>query len=235
MSSHFWQDLLQALFPFHCLLCSNLSGWRQVLCPPCSEKIRQALFSPRRVTDVIGTLPSWTVGSYDGLLAQAIKAAKYRPSRRMAQELGALFELLVLRDDRFSWVDLVVPVPLHVAREGERGFNQARIFAEAVAKALNCPVCPAITRLRSTRPQAECDENERTRNLQGVFGLHPRLHQEVVRGKRVLLIDDVATTGHTLEECTRPLRELPCARVEALVLAHSFRRVPAAKPILKEM
>ncbi len=222
-----WYDFLLALFPFSCHVCGRRSGWREVLCGDCREIIRKNLFAPRRVCDVVATVPIWTVSSYSGVPAQAVKAAKYKPSRRLAEHLSELFYDVLTASTTGSGGDVVVPVPLHEAREARRGFNQARILAEGVAKAWQCPLSPAIVRRWATRPQAECSEDERPTNLKGVFALHPDLQKNLLVGKRIWLIDDVATTGHTLEECSLPFREAQVAEVSCLVFSHSYREFPA--------
>jgi len=229
-----WYDFLQALFPFACLLCGCRAGWREVLCRECASSLRKSLATPREVRDVVSTIPLWTLGAYAGPLAQAVKVAKYRPSRRLAEHLADLMcETLQACAGGLAG-DVVIPVPLHELRESRRGFNQARLLAEGVARAWGCPVSPAIVRQTATRPQAECDEQERIRNLRGAFQLHPRLEPEHFRNKRIWLIDDVATTGHTIEESSLPLRGLGGMNVSALVLAHSYRQCPAAPSVEAE-
>jgi len=110
--------------------------------------------------------------------------------------------------------DALVPVPLHPARERRRGFNQARLLAQAVSRASGLPVVEALHRRRNTRPQWGLSRGEREGRMAGAFEA-----SGPVKGRKVLLIDDVCTSGATLEACGRALREGGAASVRAFVLA----------------
>lgn len=113
---------------------------------------------------------------------------------------------------------LVVPVPLHSKRLLWRGFNQSQELAVAVATQARAPLRPAaLRRLRDTRPQSTLSGAERLTNLNGAFAADPAL----VRGQRVLLVDDVCTTGSTLRECAKTLRQSGAEAVDVLVLARA--------------
>jgi ComF family protein len=116
--------------------------------------------------------------------------------------------------------DLVVPVPLSVGRQRERGYNQSELIARELADlgVLPAPVATALIRHRDTRPQVELQRAERLTNVRGAFACpQPNL----IAAQRVLLVDDVSTTGATLEACAVPLIEAGAARVMALVVAKS--------------
>ncbi len=111
--------------------------------------------------------------------------------------------------------DLIVPVPLHPKREAERGYNQSALLARALARAVDAPVAPAeLVRTVSTRPQVGLTAEERKRNIAGAF----RCAGDVT-GQRIVLVDDVCTTGATLEACGQALRDAGAAGVWGLTLA----------------
>lgn len=120
-----------------------------------------------------------------------------------------------LRDRRF---DVIIPVPLHAARERERGFNQATLLAELLATKMAVPLRPVLERIRYTTTQTSHDRAERMENLQDAFRL--RKNRDV-RELRVLLIDDVLTTGSTLSECARVLKAAGAISVHAATAARA--------------
>jgi ComF family protein len=115
--------------------------------------------------------------------------------------------------------DVIIPVPLHVSRLRWRGFNQSQHLALSLASAAGIPLDSFILeRVRPTRPQVQLNEAERRRNVARAFHV---ARPERVRGRRVLLIDDVYTTGATVDECSRVLLRNGCAHVDVLVLARA--------------
>jgi ComF family protein len=144
---------------------------------------------------------------------------KYGRQRHLRYPLaGWLGETLCdprLRDRTF---DVIVPVPLHPARERERGFNQAALLAELLSDAIAVPSRPVLERTRYTTTQTAYDRAERMENLHGAFRLRKK---QDVRDLRVLLIDDVLTTGSTLSECARVLKGAGAASVHAATAARA--------------
>ena len=114
--------------------------------------------------------------------------------------------------------DLIVPVPLHPTKQRERGFNQAAVLAQALSKRTSLPVGKALRRVRYTKTQTAFDRAERMQNLRHAFCLRPRAD---VQGLRVLLVDDVLTTGSTLSECARVLKKAGASSVYAATAARA--------------
>ncbi|MGQ9814817.1 MAG: ComF family protein [Candidatus Roseilinea sp.] len=118
-------------------------------------------------------------------------------------------------------VDLIVPVPLHAARLRERGFNQSERLAFFISRAIGAPMKPrALARIRHTEHQARLGPAERRRNVQGAFAAD----ESLCAGRRVLLVDDVLTTGTTLCECAAALLAAGAEQVSALTLARAGDR-----------
>jgi ComF family protein len=127
-----------------------------------------------------------------------------------------LVEHLPLASDH----DLIIPIPLHRERLRWRGFNQALPLARAIGRASQCPVDPfVLARHRSTPPQVGLGADDRRRNVRGAFAVR---HRERIRGRTVLLVDDVMTTGATAHECARVLRAAGARAVDAVVLARAL-------------
>ena len=119
--------------------------------------------------------------------------------------------------------DVLIPVPLHYRRLVARRYNQAALIAFALGRRAGLPVCAdALARTRPTPSQGRMSRAQRERNVQGGFAVRPQRYTRVA-GKRVLLIDDVMTTGATLAACTRPLLKSGAASVDALTLARVTR------------
>ncbi len=160
---------------------------------------------------------SRAVGEYDGTLREIIHALKYGGRRSLAQPLAALMR--ARGAELLNEADCVVPVPLHWRREYSRGFNQAR----ELARHLGPPVVEALTRGRHTRAQVELAASRRRANVADAFSLRQRwFRQPTVYGLKILLIDDVSTTGATLGSCARVLQDSGASEVFALTAA----RVP---------
>jgi len=121
--------------------------------------------------------------------------------------------------------DLIVPVPLHWIRLWQRGYNQSGWLAAAVSKNLGVPWHPGIlVRRKPSKSQAGLSSHERLRNVQGAFGVS-RFRKHVILGKRIVLIDDVFTTGATVEACTKVLLRAGAAQVDVFCLARVVKPV----------
>lgn len=160
------------------------------------------------------------VGEYSGALREIIHAFKYEKRRSLAAPLAALMgsrgrELL-------DEADCIVPVPLHRRREHARGFNQAR----ELARLLGLPVIEPLRRTRPTPPQVELAAHLRQANVTGAFALRRSWFRErtTLDGLKVVLVDDVSTTGATLEACATVLKERGASEVYALTAARVITR-----------
>ena len=154
---------------------------------------------------------SRAVGAYDGALRSIVHALKYDGRRSLARPLAALMR--ARGADVFDGAAAVVPVPLHAARRRARGFNQA----DDLARGLGLPVLRAVRRTRATAAQADLPAARRHANVRGAFA--PTREALLVPGLILVLIDDVSTTGATLESCARPLVASGAREVRAMTIA----------------
>lgn len=150
---------------------------------------------------------------YEGVGEQIVHALKYRGYTRVVERLAA--PLMVGALDGGHRFDLVVPVPLHRTRLARRGFNQAELLGRSVARRMSTPVSDTLRVVRRTRDQVNLTAAERRANVRGAYA--PR---EPVRG-RVLLVDDVFTTGATMSECAGALIGAGASEVHALSLCRT--------------
>lgn len=154
--------------------------------------------------------------SFNGPARASIHALKYDGELRL---VGPLSDLMATRWRR-SGVggDILVPVPVHAQRRRQRGFDQAELLARGVGERLRLPVVHALERAARTTAQHQLGRRARQSNVSQAFGVAPR-HAEEVRGRWLVLIDDVVTTGATLAGCARVLYDAGALAVSALTLA----------------
>jgi competence protein ComFC len=149
---------------------------------------------------------------YEGVGTKIVHALKYRGYKRVVEKLAAPLMLQVLDDGRY---DAVVPVPLHRSRLRKRGFNQAELLARGVARRINATVSDTLEVVHSTRDQVELSAAQRRANVAGAYAARGSL-----RG-RILLVDDVFTTGATMSACAGTLVRAGAREVHALSLCRT--------------
>ncbi len=161
---------------------------------------------------------AYSFGSYEGPLRKLIHLFKYGKVETLAQPLSRFLCQALPLDLNF---DLVIAMPMHWRKQWERGFNQAELLGRPVAKRYGLSLAANLRRKRYTKAQAGLSELQRRENLKGSFAVK---RPEEIAGKRILLIDDVFTTGATLRAAAAALKAARAARVSALTLARVDRR-----------
>jgi ComF family protein len=170
---------------------------------------------------------AYCYGAYEGPLRELIHLFKYSRMKPLAGPLGKMLVLALPRDQRF---DAVVAVPLHWRRKWDRGFNQSDLLARAVARSWGTPLVRPVRRRKATRAQAGLSNTRRRENVAGAFAARALLTKACltksgsVRGLRLLLVDDVMTTGATASACAGVLKRAGARSVTLLTLARVDRR-----------
>lgn len=219
--------ILNLLFPRRCVSCNKIGRY---ICRNCREKISFLKFQICpicRCPSLNGlTHPRCRTGfsldgiyvpaHYSGPVKKALHLVKYRFVSDLIEELmDILLNNLPVFLIQF---DYLVPVPLHPKREKDRGFNQSFLIASFLSKSLKVPVLShLLLRKKYTAPQFGLKVKERNLNVKDVFQIHD---PQKMRNKKIILIDDVATTFSTLKECTKVLKRNGASSVFAVVLAH---------------
>jgi len=153
------------------------------------------------------------LGIYDGKLLEAIHLFKYGGKINIGKILGRMLAHYPLD---FSIYDLIIPVPLHIKKLRKRGFNQAGLLCREIEKCHTVPLAfSSLKRIKHTKSQVGLNEEERVKNIKGAFDAGGG----VLKGLKTLLVDDIFTTGATVNECSRVLRKAGVDRVDVLTLA----------------
>jgi len=226
------------LYPPVCTICSTNVAAGEYLCEECETKITRIVppFCAKCSEPFAGAITAaftcancahrtlhfdTAVAAYRsrGIVRRVILDFKYGRQMHL-RHLVARWLLAALDDDRLRGrrFDVIIPVPLHPARERERGFNQAALLVKLLSKRMSIETKPLLERIRYTTTQTAFDRAERMENLHGAFRLRKNAG---VRDLRVLLIDDVLTTGSTLSECARILRKAGAISVHAATAARA--------------
>lgn len=203
------EAILDLLFPPRCAGCDKVDvSW----CAACQSELDSLPFPPPRQMGPDSPLQVVAAtGPHNGKLQAAIWSLKFENGRTLAAPLG---QRISRRLEALGWaVDLIIPVPLSKKRLHQRGYNQSELMAQYIAASRSCLLIPqAIGRAIDTRSQVGLNMQERKENMTGVF----RADSQIVAGKTILLIDDVCTTGATLEACAQAALEAGAAAVYAL-------------------
>lgn len=225
-----WEkSVLDIIFPRRCVDCGKEGGFvcyecaqkieiiKTLTCPVCGKISKYGQFCPAcRVKWGMELSGLICAARYDaGPTKEMIHHLKYSGFTELSSSLSEMI-YQALRNNLPNGDLVVVPVPLHKNREGLRGFNQSELIARELSKKLSIPGGCAISRQKDTTSQVNLDRKFRLQNLTGAFTCTDR---EFIGGKTVLLIDDVATTLTTLNECAKVLKESGAKRVWGVVVA----------------
>ena len=220
-------DTLHLFYPHICTGCgSDLLGKDQMLCLKCINDLPHTGFAPFTNNPVekhfIGRLPvaaahSEFYFSKGSLMQQLIHQLKYKNNPGIGAYLGELMGFSLLKSDRFKHIDALIPLPLFADKEQQRGYNQAAVICEGLSSILNIPMLLGnVTRERFTETQTRKHRTERWENVHKSFAVKDR---QLLSGKHLLLVDDVVTTGATLEACGRVILQATNARLSIATLA----------------
>ncbi len=218
-----FSTILTAIFPPRCICCDKMIEPAPPICADCNSAINWLN------TDFFSTLLKEThfdtarsLAAHDGSWAQVVHNFKYNRRTDLAAPLGEMLSKKIFRE-----YDLIVPVPLHKKRLRQRGYNQSVLLAKRVAKETGVRAeLLLLARVILQPPQVGLEQRQRLENVKGAFAIRrqatfSKIGKSSLSPLDILLIDDVMTTGATVNECARVLKKAGAARVDVLTLART--------------
>ncbi|MFZ1807175.1 MAG: ComF family protein [Cyclobacteriaceae bacterium] len=222
------KDFVSLFFPRYCFACSNsLVGGEETLCTRCIVHLPKTHYDigDNPIKDrLAGRLPivygvAFLKLKKGGVVQKMLHQLKYQHHPEIGIKLGKVFGHELIQNGFSGAFDLIIPVPLHPSRIRKRGYNQSAKFAEGLGYVLNIPWDESISvRKTSTKTQTNKSKLERWENVKDVFAI---AQAERISGKRILLVDDVITTGATLEACGMHLLKSGCAQLSVACIAEA--------------
>lgn len=223
------EALLHLAFPHVCQSCgTDVVQADHQLCLRCLGSLPVTLFHQHANNPVErmfwGRLPLLTASAQfyftkESMMQHLMHQVKYRSNKELCKYLGRLMGAALTESHRFQNIDALVPLPLYVTKEKKRGYNQATLLCNGMAERMYIPVWDGcVRRTLHTDSQTKKNRIERWLNMMGRFEL---ANAQQIEGKHILLVDDVVTTGATLEACGRALLEAPGVKLSVATLCFS--------------
>ncbi|MBN2541593.1 ComF family protein [bacterium] len=230
----FLKDILYFIYPPVCMLCSrSLEENEKLICFDCESDLDSMPFALCPFCEGI-VLPDQNhcaaghsekldiefirpFGTYTEGMRQLIHSLKYDRKLSVAEILGVKLSEMIKREFHFKGFDAYIPTPLHKTKKRSRGYNQSDVIANVLSRETNIPVLrKVLVRKRFTTTQTALNKEERAQNVKGAFEVDDK---SLVAGRNFILVDDVYTTGATLREMARVLKEAGAGRIAAVTLA----------------
>jgi ComF family protein len=225
-----FSGILDFFYPPFCQFCGEpLEDARRLICDKCwssfeaygNYSIRFHAHLRTLDTVIVGLLAE---GTMDDPLNQIIHQLKYDRREELAKGLAKRMAMQLASYQWMKHIDIIVPVPLHPSRIRSRGYNQSQLIADHLGNMFNVPVVSKVlARTRPTESQTRLNQEQRRKNVAGAFQVQ---FPNVIKGHRILLVDDVVTTGATLNECAKTLKKAEALDVYAVAGAHFQGTLP---------
>jgi ComF family protein len=228
--SRIWvSDLLNLFFPNYCQSCGNaLVGQEEVICYHCLFNLPKTGFHLHLENPISrlfwGRINFQTASSYlffskGGNVQQLLHSLKYKGHHETGVYLGELYGKELAMCDLYNSIEIIMPVPLHPTKKRIRGYNQSEKIANGLSNSMNIPfLTDNLTKVVHTESQTTKTRYERWQNVKDTFQIN---EPNEIEGKHILLVDDVLTTGATIEACATKLLEVPDTRVSVVTLAYA--------------
>ena len=222
-----WEDFISLLFPRLCYACGNhLTRNESLICTECYILIPRTNYHLQPDNPVeklfwgrckIEKAAAFSIYNRGSRIRNLIHNLKYRGIKDIGYELGRIYGLSLKESGFADDMDVIVPVPLHASKKRVRGFNQSEVISTGISESTGLPVdSVTLARTSASATQTKKSRYDRWTNVEGIFSLSS---MENIKGKHVLLVDDVITTGSTIESCVTELLKTEGVRVSVVALA----------------
>ncbi|MDX2173095.1 MAG: ComF family protein [Bacteroidota bacterium] len=224
-------DFMSLIYPRHCEACgTNLLKHEEFICNLCLINLPKSNYHNNTVNELsyvfAGRIPlqhalCFYLFEKSGRVQKLLHAVKYQNQKELAEFLGKLYAKDLTQNEVLKNVDVVLPIPLHSKKLKLRGYNQSELFAKGIASELNLKIdTTSLKKTNATNTQTNKKKFERWENVEGVFELE---HKDTLRNKHILIIDDVITTGATIEAAWQALKNVEGIKVSVLSLAFAAK------------
>jgi len=225
-SYQIFDDIFSLLYPRVCLACgNNIRAHEEAICLTCQFKMPKTDFHEYRenpFTERFWGRVKLNCGSAffyfgkGGKVQELIHNLKYNNKPEIGVRVGGLYGKVLGKSLFFRQADIIVPVPLHPRKKRMRGYNQSAVFAQGLSESMNIPWMEALRRTEMTETQTKKDRISRFDNVKDAFEV---ADPEFMKGKHILLVDDVITTGATIEACALKILAVPGTKVSVVTIA----------------
>jgi ComF family protein len=226
-----WDDFISLLFPRLCYACgSHLLRNENLICTQCYISIPRTnyhLTSENPVAQLfwgrcrISKAAAFSFYSKGSRIRKLIHKLKYEGVKEIGYELGRIYGLALMNSGFTDDMDIIIPVPLHHSKQRKRGFNQSEYISRGVAEVTGLQLdIRTLVRIRASDTQTKRSRYERWENVEGIFAI---TDSQRIEGKHILLVDDVITTGSTLDACATELLKIGNVKVSIVAIAVSVR------------
>lgn len=224
--------VLDLFFPHYCAACfSNTINSKQLLCTECFSKLEETNFF-KKENNILeqkfaGRIPIQAAASSyffikHSVIQTLIHQLKYKGNKEIGLFLGKLTGTHIMQSERFKTIDVIIPVPIHKKRMKQRGYNQTEIIAKGIASVIQKPIWNHfLIRKEFTETQTHKSRISRWQTIQEAFTIDEN-KKELLKGTHFLLVDDVATTGATLEACGLQLLRTPNSSLSFATVAYTL-------------
>ncbi len=221
---------LHLFFPHTCIACGsdNLNS-SDVLCLQCLHKLPETNFFSQPNNPVEKTfygrlnIHAAAAGYYftkDALIQHLMVELKYKKNKKAGYFLGRMIGLMMQQSNRFNTIDFLVPLPLNPKKEVQRGYNQSTIICDGIASVIHKPILTkTVIRTHFTATQTKQNRIHRWQNMENAFAI---TNTNVLEGKHILLVDDVVTTGATLEACGNAILAIGNTQLSIATVAYTI-------------